>query len=290
MPDRDGYIPGVPCWVDTSQPDPDAAAEFYGGLFGWDIEDTMPAGSPGKYLMARIRGRDAAAIGSVPEGAPPAARWNTYIQVESADATAEQVKAAGGSVVTEPFDIFDAGRMAVFADPQGAVFCVWQPKDMRGTQVDNEHGAINFNDLHTTDIEGAKAFYGEVFGWGTLDMGGGNYTWTLKAYGDHLEELNPGNRKRMAEMGAPEGFADVVASLGPVEGGAPAHWGLTFGVDDADVIAKRAEELGGEVVAGPFDAPWVRLAIIRDPQGATFTAGQFVPENADLPASANTAA
>jgi predicted enzyme related to lactoylglutathione lyase len=282
MPDRDGYIPGVPCWIDTSQPDPAAAAEFYGGLFGWELEDTMPPEAPGSYYMARIRGRDAAAVGSQPEGAPPGAMWNTYIQVDSADETAEKVKAAGGSVVSEPFDIFDAGRMAVFADPQGAVFCVWQPKDMRGTQVDNEHGAINFNDLHTNDIEGAAAFYGEVFGWGTLDMGGGNYTWTLKAYGDHLEELNPGNRERMKEMGAPDGFADVVASLGPVEGGAPPHWGVTFGVDDADATAQTARELGGEVVAGPFDAPWVRLAVIRDPQGATFTAGQFVPENAGM--------
>ena len=280
MPDRDGYIPGVPCWIDTNQPDPDAAVEFYGGLFGWELEDTMPAGSPGKYFMARIRGRDAAAISSIPQGAPSVATWNTYIQVDSADETAEKVRAAGGSVVSEPFDIFDAGRMAVFADPQGAIFSVWQPKDMKGTQVDNEHGAINFNDPHTDDVEGAKAFYGEVFGWGVLDMGGGNSTWTLKAYGDHLEELNPGNRERMKEMGAPDGFSDVVASLGQVQGGAPPHWGVTFGVDNADEVAAKAKELGGEVVAGPFDAPWVRLAIIRDPQGATFTAGQFVPENA----------
>jgi uncharacterized protein len=289
MPDRDGYIPGVPCWIDTTQPDPAKAAEFYGGLFGWELEESMPEGAEGSYLMARIRGRDAAAISSPQgEGAQPAT-WNTYIQVDSADATAEQVKAAGGSVLAEPFDIFDAGRMAVFADPQGAVFSVWQPKDMKGTQVDNEHGAINFNDLRTNDIEGAKAFYGEVFGWGTLDMGGGNATWTLKAYGDHLEALNPGQRARMKEMGAPDDFIDVVASLGAAEGGAPPHWGVTFGVDSADDAAKKAEELGGTVVAGPFDAPWVRLAVIRDPQGATFTAGQFVPENSDLSASTNAA-
>jgi uncharacterized protein len=289
MPDRDGYIPGVPCWIDTSQPDPDKAAEFYGGLFGWDLEDTMPAGAPGKYLMARIRDRDAAAVGSIPEGAPAMATWNTYIQVDSADETAEQVKAAGGSVISEPFDIFDAGRMAVFADPQGAVFSVWQPKDMKGAGVVNEHGAINFNDLHTNDVEGAKAFYGEVFGWGTLDMGGGNATWTLKAYGDHLEENDPGIKDRMAEMGMPD-FVDVVASLQPLQDDSQQpYWGVTFGVDSADDVAAKAKELGGEVVAGPFDAPWVRLAIIRDPQGATFTAGQFVPENADLPASANAA-
>jgi predicted enzyme related to lactoylglutathione lyase len=191
----------------------------------------------------------------------------------------------------EPFDIFDSGRMAFVADPQGATFGLWQPKQHLGTRVDNEHGAINFNDLSTSDLEGAKAFYGEVFGWGTLDMGGGGHTWTLKAYGDHLEERNPGNRERMKEMGAPEGFADVVASLREAESGVPPHWSVTFGVDDADAIAERAAELGGQVVAGPFDAPWVRLAVIKDPQGATFTAGQFVPENASLAqAPADTAA
>ena len=224
MPDRDGYIPGVPCWIDTNQPDPDAAAEFYGGLFGWELEDTMPEGASGKYFMGRIRGRDAAAIGSIPEGAPPAAMWNTYIQVESADDTAAKVKAAGGSVITEPFDIFDAGRMAVLADPQGAVFCVWQPGRHPGSQVVNEHGAINFNDLNTNDIEGATAFYGEVFGWGTLSMGASGL-FTLAAYGDHLEESDPGLKQRMKDQGAPDGFVDVVASLNPVAGRRPAALG-----------------------------------------------------------------
>ena len=291
MADRDGYIAGVPCWIDTTQPDPDAAAEFYGALFGWQLEDTMPDDAPGKYYMARIRGRDAAAVSSqMGEDAQPAV-WNTYIQVDSADETAEKVKAAGGSVMLEPFDIFDSGRMAFVADPQGAAFGLWQPKQHIGTRVDNEHGAINFNDLHTTDIGGAKAFYGEVFGWGTLEMGGGNSTWTLKAYGDLLEERNPGQRERMKEMGAPDDFIDVVASLGPVQDGAPPSWGVTFGVDDADAIAAKARELGAEVLAGPFDAPWVRLAVIRDPQGATLTAGQFVPENKDIaPAPADAAA
>ena len=289
MPDRDGYIAGVPCWIDTTQPDPEKAAEFYGGLFGWELEESMPDEVTGHYLTARIRGREAAAVSSQQgEGGGPAV-WNTYIQVDSADETAEKVKAAGGSVLQQPFDIFDAGRMAVFTDPQGARFGVWQPNQHLGTRVDNEHGAINFNDLRTSDIEGAKAFYGEVFGWGTMDMGGGNLAWTLTAYGDHLEEVNPGTRERLSGMGRPGGFENVVASLGTAEGGAPPHWGVTFGVDDANEVAKKAESLGGSVVAGPFDAPWVRLAVIRDPQGAAFTAGQFVPENADLPASANAA-
>jgi predicted enzyme related to lactoylglutathione lyase len=289
MPERDGYIPGVPCWVDTSQPDPEAASRFYSDLFGWEVEDVMPPEAPGSYFMARMRGGDVAAIGPVPEGAPPMAMWNTYIQVDSADETASRVRDAGGSVLTEPFDVMGAGRMGVFADPEGAVFCVWQPNEHKGAQVVNEHGAVNFNTLSTRDVASAKAFYGSVFGWGTLDLGGGDDMWTLPAYGDHLEERTPGLRKNMAEMGAPEGFADVVAAIQRIPDdrpNTPAHWSVTFGVDDADAAAAKAEELGGKVLVAPFDAPWVRLAVLADPAGATFIASKFVPENRDLGAAA----
>src|SRR5262245_19950989 len=101
MAERDGYIPGVASWVDTNQPDPKAAVPFYRGLFGWDFEDTMPSESAGNYFIGRIRGGDVAAVSSIPEGAPPLAMWNTYIWVDSADDTADKVRAAGGSVVTE---------------------------------------------------------------------------------------------------------------------------------------------------------------------------------------------
>src|SRR5215471_17358207 len=120
MPERDGYLPGVPCWVDTSQPDPDAAVAFYRGLFGWDLEDVMPPDAPGNYFIARLRGLDVAAVASQPEGGPPIASWNTYIWVDSADEIAEKVRASGGKALTDPFDVMDAGRMGVFADPEGA--------------------------------------------------------------------------------------------------------------------------------------------------------------------------
>ena len=122
MPERDGYIPGVPCWVDTNQPDPEAALPFYRGLFGWEFEDGMPEGSGSHYFIGRIRGGDVAAISSVPEGAPPMAMWNTYIWVDDADVAAKKAADAGGAVLSEPFDVMDAGRMAVLADPEGAVF------------------------------------------------------------------------------------------------------------------------------------------------------------------------
>jgi uncharacterized protein len=285
MPERDGYIPGVPCWIDTSQPDPEAAVDFYKGLFGWEFEDVLPPEAPGNYFSARIGGGDVAAVGSIPEGAPQMATWNTYVWVDSADETASKVRDAGGSVVMEPFDVMSAGRMAVFADPEGAVFSVWQPNEHRGARIVNEHGSLNFNDLHTRDREGAKSFYGAVFGWETLSLDGGFQAWTLPGYAEHLEKGDPGLLERMSEAGAPEGFADVVASLVPIpddQPDTPAHWGVTFAVDDADAIAKKATELGGKVVLPPMDAPWVRLTVIADPQGAMFTASKYVPENKDL--------
>lgn len=285
MPERDRYIPGVPCWVDTSQPDPEAATEFYAGLFGWDFEDTMPSDSPGRYFIAQLRGKAVAAVGSVPAGAPAAAMWNTYVAVASADETAAKVRDAGGSIVSEPFDVMDAGRMAVCMDPEGAVFCVWQSQAMPGAQLVNEHGTVNFNGLNTRDVAAAKAFYGAVFGWRTLELGGGGAMWRLDGYGDHLEEIQPGTRKAVREAGGPEGFEDVVASLNPIgdeQPDTPAHWSVTFAVDDADTIAARATELGGRVVVPPFDAPWVRTTVLADPQGATFIASRFVPENRDL--------
>ena len=287
MPDRNGYIPGVPCWVDTMHADPSTATEFYEGLFGWETENALPPGSPGEYHLARIRGRVVAGIGSQPESAPPDAMWNTYIWVDSADEAAARAQEAGGQVVAEPFDVMDAGRMAVLADPEGATICVWQAGDNRGAEVVNEHGALVFNGLNTRDPEAAKAFYGSVFGWRTLNPDSGEM-WTVPGYGDHLEEIQPGTREAFAEGGAPAGFEDVIAMINPIgedDPDTPAHWSVTFSVDDADVAAERAAELGGSVLAPPFDAPWVRMTVLADPEGATFIASKFVPENRELGAA-----
>jgi uncharacterized protein len=292
MTDQDRYIAGVPCWVDTTQPDPDAAAGFYGDLFGWQLEDAMPPGAPGKYLMARLGGKTAAAVSSPMGEAAPAATWNTYIWVDDADETAAKVRDAGGAVLSEPFDVMDAGRMAVFADPAGAVFSVWQPKDHRGAEVVNEPGSLNFNVLNTRDLDGAARFYGAVFGWELLDVGGAPM-WALPAYGDFLERRTPGLRENMKGMGAPPRFEEVVAAAMRIPGDrqdTSAHWGVTFAVDDADAVAARATELGGRVIVPPLDGPWVRMTVIADPQGATFTASKFVPENKDLPANAGAVA
>jgi len=284
MPERDEYLPGVPCWVDTSQPDPEAAVEFYRGLFGWEFESVMPPGSESKYFIARLHGGDVAAVGSIPESAPPVALWDTYISVDNADEVASRVRKAGGGVAREPFDVMDAGRTAVFTDPEGAAFCVWQAKEFKGARVVNEPGSLNFNGLNTRNVEGAKSFYGSVLGWQTLTAGGAEM-WTMPGYGDFLERDDPELRKRVADVGGPVGFEDVVASINPIandQADVPAHWSVTFAVADADATAKTASELGGKVVVAPFDAPWVRTTVLTDPQGATFIASKFVLENKDL--------
>jgi uncharacterized protein len=277
--ERDGYPPGVPCFVDTSQPDPEAAARFYGELFGWTFEDRAPAGA-GRYLMAQLDGRDVAGIGSQPEGSPSEPAWTTYIAVDSADATARRVWNAGGKVLAEPFDVFGAGRMAVVADPAGAAFCVWQAFASPGARVVNAPGTWNWSDLNTGDPQGSKAFYCAVFGWeadGNSD-GGEHALLRLPGYGDVLERRDPDLRRRQAAAGVPAGFADAVAGLAPLNGsGVPPHWSVTFAVDDPDAIAAKTTELGGTVVVAPHDIPPVRVAVLRDPQGAIFAVSHYAP-------------
>jgi uncharacterized protein len=303
MPERDGYIPGVPCWVDASEPDPEAAVDFYRGLFSWEFEEAMPPGSEGTYLIARgeaasssifdisgeLRSGDVAAIRSILEGAPPAAMWNTYFWVDSADDAAAKVRDAGGAVVVEPFDFLDACRTAVFTDPEGAAFSVWEAKEHKGAELVNDPGAVVFNNLNTRDAEAARSFYGSLFGWQTAGIGGGAEGWTLSGYGDWLErEHHPRLRRQMAEAGAPEGFEDVVGSIIPIrddQADTPAHWSVTFASADADATAAKATELGGKVIVAPIDAPWstptytIRMTVIADPQGATFSASRFIANN-----------
>jgi hypothetical protein len=263
-------------------PDPQAAATFYSGLFGWELENVMPPNAPGEYLVARLRGGDVAAIAPSPTAAPQTAVWNTYIWVDSADDAASRALAAGGRVLAEPFDAMSAGRMARIADPEGAAFCVWEAREHRGARIVNEPGSLNFNGLNTRDPARARSFYGALFGWETLTLGGDAEAWRLPRYGDFLERSDPELRQRMAQIGAPHGFEDVVATLNPItaeQPHVPAHWSVTFAVTDADATAARAVELGGELLVAPFDAPWVRMAVIADPQGATFIASKFAPEN-----------
>jgi len=279
---RDGFPAGVPCWIDTTQPDPRAAAEFYRGLLGWQLQDMLPPNSPGQYLLARLHGRDVAAISSIADGDSTRAMWNTYVWVDNADETARRIEQAHGRVLTPPFDVPAAGRMAACEDPCGARFRIWQAREHRGAQLVNAPGTWNWSNLNTPDAEAAKRFYAAVFGWefSQLDMGvGGSWMVRMPGYADFLELDNPGVRERHAAAGAPPGFTDAVGWLQPVPSNAQAHWAVTLSVDDADRVAARTAELGGAVVSGPLDVPYARVLQITDPQCAALTLSQFkMPE------------
>jgi uncharacterized protein len=283
MTKRDWYPAGVPCWVDTRRADVGPAAAFYGALFGWTFEDVAPEGAPGRYLMARVGGRDVAGLAEAADAAGPAA-WTTFVQVDSADRTAELAAVAGGTVLIEPTDAGAAGRFALLAEPAGATFGIWQAGEHRGAGLVNETGAWVGNDFRTSDPAASAAFYGAVFGWEVdeLDEAAGYANVRLPGYGAHLAELDPTLPDRLEEYGAPEGFADVVGWLAPIRAGngdGPSHWGITFAVDDVDASAAKVAELGGTVIVPPMDAPWVRMAVVADPDGAPLTIATFVPPN-----------
>ena len=214
------------------------------------------------------------------------ATWNTYIWVDSADETAAKARDAGGGVAMEPFDVLDSGRMAVLTDPEGAAFFVWQAMSHKGATVVNEHGSLNFNGLATRDPGGAEAFYGAVFGWQTLALPAGGCG-RCPATATTSRRAAPVFASRSRRWVAPRASSTSSPRSRPIaddDSETPPHWSVTFGVDDAEATAAKATELGGEVVAGPLDAPWTKLAVIKDPQGATFIASQFVAENQDLEA------
>jgi predicted enzyme related to lactoylglutathione lyase len=271
------YPHGVTCWIDTEQPDPQAASRFYAGLFGWRLTDAAPPGAPESYVVATLDGQDVAAIGSTSAGA---ATWNTYVAVDDADATAAAVTAAGGAVVSAPSDAGPAGRVAICTDPAGAGFRLWQARRRLGAQVTNTPGAWNFSDLHTPDRGAAMAFYTPVFGWRAADLEQGAGTMLqVPGYGDHLAAtVDPGIYERQAS--APPGFADVIGGLVITDPGEPARWHVTFTVADRDGSAAMAERLGATIVTSSDDL-WTKTALVRDPQGAEFTISQFTPPDGD---------
>jgi predicted enzyme related to lactoylglutathione lyase len=283
--ERDGFPPGVPCWVDTLQPNPDAAVAFAGNLFGWEFVDRMPPDVSGSYYIARLRARDVAAIGSQLEDAEPSPTWNTYIWVDSADTVARNVRIAGGTVLVEPLTVLDAGRMAKCADPEGAVFFLWEPGRHRGAQIVNEPNSWDWSDLNTRDLEGARAFYGAVFGWetDTFDSEFGRSAMVrLPGYADFLERYDPNLRNRHANAGVPPGFSDCIAWMQPLmsdqsSGDVQPHWSVTFSVADTDTVTTRVVDLGGSVLTPPFQAGPVRAAVVSDPQGAVFSISTYAP-------------
>jgi uncharacterized protein len=272
MTERERYSAGVPCWVETLQPDPEAAVAFYGALFGWEFAGpgAMPGDPPGRYFVARLRDRDVAGIGSlVVRSGSRAPAWTTFIRVDSAEVAAEKARGAGGSVLDEPFGALPAGRMAVLADPAGAVICAWEAVAREGAQLVDEPQAWAMSTLLTTDPERSKAFYGAVFGWQTEQFGppGAQITlWRLPGY--------VGGTERQP---VPRDVVGVMVAIDP-DGSprpAPPRWSVDFWVDDADRTAERAAGLGGRVIVAPHEISRFRNAVLADPQGAAFSVSQL---------------
>lgn len=253
MPLVDHHDPGSFCWVELGTTDQAAAKEFYGRLFGWQPND-FPMGPGELYTIFRLNGRDAAAGYTLwPDqkaaGVPP--HWLLYVSAESADEKAKQATELGGAVLGGPHDVAENGRMAIIRDAQGAVFAVWQPKKHPGLGVTGEAGALCWADLNTPDVDGAKRFYGSLFGW----------------------ELTPGENDSSGYLHIKNGDAFIggVPPAHQQNPNAPPHWLPYFYVADCDATANLAKELGANLLMPPMSIEKVgRIAVIADPQGAVF--------------------
>lgn len=251
------YAPGTPSWVELSTPDADASAAFYHDVMGWAPTEPGPAEETGGYRMFQQDGRNVGGLmRHMNEGQPTA--WATYVSVADADDTATKVKDGGGSVVVDPMDVMELGRMAFFTDPTGAVFGVWQPKTFAGADVVNEPNSLCWNELLTRDIAAAKTFYPAVFGWaaGRPGFEGAPESYTVWELGE----------KRVG------GMMEMTDEYFPAE--IPPHWGVCFAVADCDAIVASAREHGATVTMEPMDMPIGRFAGLIDPQGASFSVMQ----------------
>jgi uncharacterized protein len=249
MGERTRYSPGTFSWTELATTDLEAAKAFYGGLFGWQAED-LPVPGDSVYSMQRLEGKEVAAIAPQPQaqrdaGVPPA--WNSYVTVESADSAAERAGELGGTVHAGPFDVMEAGRMAVIQDPQAAFFMVWEPKQQIGARRVNVPGAFCWNELAAPDLDAAPDFYGQLFGWRTEAYEGGPMRYLTIKNGD---ATNGGMREKRPEE--------------------PPYWLVYFAVEEMETALAMIRQLGGSVIAGPYDMADAKIAVAQDPQGAVF--------------------
>lgn len=253
------YTPGTFSYAELATSDAAAARAFYTGLFGWEV-DEIPMGEHGSYYMFRLGSHVTAAMHQVgPEqaaGVPP--HWGSYVTVASVDGSAARAAELGGTVLMAPFDVMDAGRMAVVRDPTGAVFSLWEARGHPGAQVLDEPGALCWNELATGDTERARDFYTGLFGWTPQEQDMGSMTYTTFMRG--------GER------------AGGMYAITPEMAGMPPSWMVYFAVEDVDASTAHARELGAQVHVEPADIPGVgRFAMMADPQGAMLSLITLLP-------------
>jgi uncharacterized protein len=255
MAEYTSHPAGTFAWPELATTDQKAGVAFYRALFGWDLNE-VPTGPGETYSMFQMRGKEVGAAYTMrPEerqhNIPP--HWNTYVTVTSADEAAKRAEGLGAKVMAPPFDVMDAGRMAVIQDPQGAIFQVWEPKKHIGAKIMREPGALTWTELATTDTEAAKKFYTSLFGWKEKTSTGGGMTYTEFSIAE-----TPGGG--MMAINEQMKAAHV-----------PPHWLPYFQVTDVDETVKKATQLGGKPIVPPTDIPNTgRFSVIHDPQGAVF--------------------
>jgi hypothetical protein len=252
MPTVTTHAPGTFCWPELATTDQKAAVAFYRTLFGWDVND-QPMGPTETYSMFQLQGKNVGAAYTLrseerQHGVPP--HWGSYVSVDNADATVKRAQELGAKVLAPPFDVMDAGRMAVVQDPTGGVFMVWQAKKHVGAEVLDDPGSLCWTELATRDSKTAEKFYTSLFGW------------SAKHGTDGMEYTE------LANNGKQQGG---ILPITPQMGNMPTAWTPYFAVNDVDATAAKAKELGGRVYMGPQDLPKVgRFAVLSDPQGAVF--------------------
>jgi predicted enzyme related to lactoylglutathione lyase len=254
------HTPGTFSWAELATTDQNAGVAFYRALFGWDLKE-QPMGPSDMYSMFLMRGKEVAAAYSMrPEerqsGAPP--HWNLYVTVADVDETVKRAEGQGASVFAPPFDVMDAGRMAILRDPAGAVFYVWQAKKHIGAKILNEPGALCWSELTTRDTKAAESFYTKLFGW-TARHGAPS---TAAEYTEFSNQGQPG-----------VGMLPMPARM---PAAVPSYWMPYFQVVDCDGATAKARELGASVMMPPQDIPKTgRFAILKDPQGAMFAVFKY---------------
>jgi uncharacterized protein len=251
MQETPAYAPGTFCWVELMTTNGEAAKKFYTELFGWTFTDN-PIGPDMVYTMLKLNGKDVGALYQMSsdmtaQGIPP--NWLSYVLTPSADESAAKAKQLGGTLMKEPFDVFDVGRMAVIKYPTGAGFAVWQAGTHKGAGVANVPGSFCWNELATTETAKAGNFYTGLFGWGKDVQNFGPMEYTMFSNGDRP--------------------AAGMFALTPEMAGVPPHWLVYFAIDDCDAKTRKATELGATVIKPPDDIPGIgRFSILKDPQGA----------------------
>lgn len=239
-------VTGGPCWTELGTSDLESAERFYTELFGWRPE-TDPRQEAGGYTVAHLGDAAVAALAPLYQESQPVA-WNVSFAVRDADAAVAAVRAAGGTVVLEPMDVFDLGRFAVVLDPDGAAFQLWQARSFPGAGLFNAPGTLGWVELLTRAPERARSFYTAVFGWSVST--GGNYT-------------------RWGVEGADFGGMITMDDKFPPE--VPSHWLPYFAVEDVDDTALITAQAGGSLLMEPTTVPeGPRIAVLRDHQGAVF--------------------